>query len=237
MKTGTFPCKPIDNRQLLIFHAVARTGDFAQAARWLGLRHKSAVSRGISRLECDLGVRLVTRHHDRNTLTEAGRMLLPCAEGIFRAMDDIRQRLAAWPNEVRASERLARQARQPGKPGEPLPKLPPGAPLRRFEVINSQQLLAFRTLAQSLSFTETGRELNLTQSAVTHEMNALERDLGIRLVSRLSLRRGGNTLTPAGEQLLRHAKVILREMELVWQDVATDVAVPVPADGDAKAER
>lgn len=76
--------------------------------------------------------------------------------------------------------------------------------------IDSRQLHAFFTLARTGSFTQSARELFLTQSAVSHSIKALETDMGCRLFDRV-----GKTvmLTQAGEQLLPHAERVLREME------------------------
>ena len=75
--------------------------------------------------------------------------------------------------------------------------------------LDSRQLRAFAVLARTGSFTQTAHELHLTQSAISHAMKALERDIGCRLLDRL-----GKTvaLTQAGEQLLMHAEKILSEM-------------------------
>jgi DNA-binding transcriptional LysR family regulator len=76
--------------------------------------------------------------------------------------------------------------------------------------LDSRQLRAFCTLARTNSFTQTARELHLTQSAVSHSMKALEHDVGCRLLHRLGKK---IVLTQAGEQLLHHAVKILQEME------------------------
>lgn len=75
--------------------------------------------------------------------------------------------------------------------------------------LGSRQLLAFTTLARTRSFTQAGRELYLTQSAISHAVKALEDDLGCRLVDRLDKE---IHLTPAGEHLLHHAEKILQDM-------------------------
>jgi DNA-binding transcriptional LysR family regulator len=77
-------------------------------------------------------------------------------------------------------------------------------------LLDSRQLLAFATLARRGSFTLTAKEIFLTQSAVSHTIKGLERDLGARLFDRVGKR---VHLTQAGEQLLQHADRILREME------------------------
>jgi hypothetical protein len=43
--------------------------------------------------------------------------------------------------------------------------------------IDSRQLRAFICLARSGSFTQAGRELHLTQSAISHAIKSLENDL------------------------------------------------------------
>ena len=75
--------------------------------------------------------------------------------------------------------------------------------------LDSRQLRAFVALARTGSFTRTGRELHLSQSAVSHSLKALEEDLKCRLFERT-----GRTvrLTSAGEELLVHAEKIVAEM-------------------------
>lgn len=75
--------------------------------------------------------------------------------------------------------------------------------------LDSRQLRAFATLARTGSFTTTGRELFLSQSAISHSMRALEEDVGCRLFDRVGKK---VSLTLAGEQLLHHAEKILAEM-------------------------
>ncbi len=76
-------------------------------------------------------------------------------------------------------------------------------------LLDSRQVRAFCVLARTGSFTQTARELHLTQSGISHSMKALERDVGCRLLDRLGKK---VVLTQAGEQLLHHAEKILEEM-------------------------
>jgi DNA-binding transcriptional LysR family regulator len=76
--------------------------------------------------------------------------------------------------------------------------------------LDSRQIRTFCLLARTGSFTAAARELHLTQSAVSHSMKALEREIGCRLLDRLGKK---VVLTQAGEQLLHHAQRILQEME------------------------
>jgi DNA-binding transcriptional LysR family regulator len=84
-------------------------------------------------------------------------------------------------------------------------------------ILDSRKLLAFATLARVCSFTQAARELNLTQSAVSHAIKGLERDLGVRLFERMGRK---VTITAAGRQLLQHTDVILAEMEHARADLA-----------------
>jgi LysR family transcriptional regulator, low CO2-responsive transcriptional regulator len=75
--------------------------------------------------------------------------------------------------------------------------------------LDSRQLRAFSVLARTGSFTQTARELHITQSGISHSMKALESEIGCRLLDRLGKK---VVLTQAGEQLLHHSKKILQEM-------------------------
>ena len=83
--------------------------------------------------------------------------------------------------------------------------------------LDAKQLRAFTKLAQTGSFTLAARELNLSQSAVSHSMKALEEDVGCRLLDRMGKK---VLLTQAGEQLLHHAEKILAEMSATREALA-----------------
>lgn len=86
-----------------------------------------------------------------------------------------------------------------------------------MELLDSRQLRAFQELARQGSFTAAARSLNLTQSAISHSIKALEGSLDATLFERL-----GKTvrLTRAGESLLPHADRILSRMERAQEDLA-----------------
>jgi DNA-binding transcriptional LysR family regulator len=84
-------------------------------------------------------------------------------------------------------------------------------------ILDSRKLLAFATLARVGSFTQAAKEMGLTQSAVSHAIKALERDLGCRLFDRMGRM---VTITPAGRQLLGHTDIILTEMQTARDDMA-----------------
>jgi len=75
--------------------------------------------------------------------------------------------------------------------------------------IDSRQLRAFASLARTGSFTVTATELHLTQSAISHSMKALEREMACRLLDKMNKK---IVLTEAGEALLVHVERILAEM-------------------------
>lgn len=85
------------------------------------------------------------------------------------------------------------------------------------ELLDSRQLRAFRVLARTGSFTQTARELHITQSGISHSMNALEADIGCSLLDRLGKK---VVLTQAGEHLLQHTEKILQEMSLARESLA-----------------
>jgi LysR family transcriptional regulator, low CO2-responsive transcriptional regulator len=77
--------------------------------------------------------------------------------------------------------------------------------------IDSRQIRAFASLARTGSFTLAAKELHLTQSAISHSMKALEREVGCRVLDKLGKK---VVLTEAGEALLVHVERILAEMTL-----------------------
>jgi len=83
--------------------------------------------------------------------------------------------------------------------------------------IDSQQLQAFAILARNGSFTQTARELFLTQSAISHSIKALESDVGCRLLDRVGRK---VTLTQAGEHLLSHAERVLADLRNAREGLA-----------------
>jgi len=78
------------------------------------------------------------------------------------------------------------------------------------ETIDSRQILAFCTLVQTGSFTETARVLNLTQSAISHSVKNLESDLRCQLVTRTGRK---INITEDGEDLYKDAQSILNQMQ------------------------
>jgi DNA-binding transcriptional LysR family regulator len=77
-------------------------------------------------------------------------------------------------------------------------------------------LRVLRAIAELGSFTAAAAELGYTQSAVSRQIAALERESGATLFDR---RPGGARLTKNGLILLRHARVVLDEIDLAQREL------------------
>src|SRR5215813_6063190 len=74
--------------------------------------------------------------------------------------------------------------------------------------LNLDQLRAFVEVVERGSFTAAAKDLNLTQPAVTHQVQELERRFQVTLVERFGKRA---YLTQAGEKLIVHARQLLED--------------------------
>ena len=72
-------------------------------------------------------------------------------------------------------------------------------------MLDSRRLLTFGEVARRRSFSRAAEALALTQPAVSQQVAALERQLGVRLLDRGP---GGPTVTEAGALLLAHADAV-----------------------------
>jgi DNA-binding transcriptional LysR family regulator len=71
--------------------------------------------------------------------------------------------------------------------------------------LDPRRLLTFREVVRQGSFSKAGEALSLTQPAVSQQVAALERQLGLQLLDRGP---GGPTPTEAGALLLAHAEAV-----------------------------
>lgn len=78
-----------------------------------------------------------------------------------------------------------------------------------MELLDTRQLLAFKTIVDAGGFTKAARQLHLTQSALSHQIKTLENQLQTRVFARVGKR---VVLTQAGEALLRYANPILQQL-------------------------
>ena len=93
----------------------------------------------------------------------------------------------------------------------------------RRKIPSPMMLQAFEASARSLSFTDAARTLNLTQSAISHQILGLEQYLGVQLFERVRKRL---QLTPAGQSLLLHLTPALDALETTLRDAMA--AQPLP---------
>jgi DNA-binding transcriptional LysR family regulator len=87
-------------------------------------------------------------------------------------------------------------------------------------MLNPRRLVVLRELADRGSFTAAAEALSYTQSAISQQISALERETGATLIERDRKRAG---LTEAGEILLAHADAILGRMAHAEQELAAYV--------------
>jgi LysR family cyn operon transcriptional activator len=85
------------------------------------------------------------------------------------------------------------------------------------------QLRTFREVAEALSFTRAAQKLNMTQSAVSHQIKALERELGEPLFIRA---KGGVRLTDSGQLAHSYAERILEEADALRERIRGDEHEP-----------
>lgn len=77
--------------------------------------------------------------------------------------------------------------------------------------MNTQQLESFIQVAENLNFARAAEVLNITQSAVSRQINSLETELGTKLFNRSTR---SVSLTPAGISFLDDAKNVLKKLQL-----------------------
>ncbi|GLF98493.1 LysR family transcriptional regulator [Streptomyces yaizuensis] len=81
--------------------------------------------------------------------------------------------------------------------------------------MNLAQCAAFVAIADTGSFTHAAKALSVSQSAVSHAISGLEKDLGVALMKRS---RSGVEFTDVGQRILTHARAIVLGRELIRQE-------------------
>ena len=76
---------------LRVFHAVAKHGGYARAAREELFISQPAVSKHVQALEEEVGAKLFSRVGKRLELTEAGALVLQCAEQMQLLTEETRR--------------------------------------------------------------------------------------------------------------------------------------------------
>src|SRR3954462_7365165 len=84
-------------------------------------------------------------------------------------------------------------------------------------MLDARRMKVLKEVAAQGSFSAAAEALSFTQSAVSQQVAALERESGAKLVER---RARGIRLTPAGEALVTHADAILARLDDAEQELA-----------------
>ena len=89
------------------------------------------------------------------------------------------------------------------------------------------QLECFIAVAEHLNFSRASEELKITQPAVSHQIKALEKELGVKLFQRTSK---NVALTPEGFAFLPDAGIILKTAASARERLGSRKQQPVPLD-------
>ncbi len=84
--------------------------------------------------------------------------------------------------------------------------------------ITLAQLRAVVTVAERASFTDAATDLGISQSAVSHAVLGLEKEVGGRLLRR----EGGVELTVLGHRVVKHARAVLASVSALESEVRQD---------------
>ncbi|MFN8642890.1 MAG: LysR family transcriptional regulator [Candidatus Binatia bacterium] len=103
-----------------------------------------------------------------------------------------------------------RQAQPQAADGAAIEAAAPAVVERRRADLDARLLRTFVTIVDVRSFTRAGRRLGLSQSAISQQVAAQERQLGVKLLVRSGT---GVRPTPAGELLLHYARQILAKVD------------------------
>src|ERR671929_970150 len=88
-------------------------------------------------------------------------------------------------------------------------------------MLDARRVLTFRAVARESSFSRAAAALHRSQPAVSHQVAALEREVGTELLVR---GRAGAAPTPAGELLLEHADALAARLDLAGTQMDALVA-------------
>jgi len=92
--------------------------------------------------------------------------------------------------------------------------------------LSLSHLRAFQALVTTGSFTEAGKALRVSQSAISHGVSALESALDLKLIESRSRHARTITLSDAGREVLSQATEILSRVEAL--QLFADEFKPLP---------
>jgi len=152
-----------------IFARVVDEGGITAAARALGLP-KSAVSQAVSRLERELGVRLLNRSSRATTVTEAGAILHRRAAPALRALEDASVEVVDAQGPLRGRVRMTAPVEVATRLLEPH--------LSRFMALHPGVRLELTLTSHVLDLAEEGIDLAVRGGPV-HDEGLVARNLGV----------------------------------------------------------
>ncbi|MGH1472111.1 MAG: LysR family transcriptional regulator [Cellvibrionaceae bacterium] len=85
------------------------------------------------------------------------------------------------------------------------------------------RLMTFTVVAQKKSFTEAAKHLQISKSAVSQQVTALESELGVRLINRTTREL---SLTAVGSKLLERCTVLQDQLSLIFNDLSASGLSP-----------
>jgi len=96
-------------------------------------------------------------------------------------------------------------------------------------MIDIVKLKTFLRAAESLSFSETAKQLHLSQPTISNQIKVLERELGVKLFTRtntgLQLTEGGRLLLPWAHRLLNDSNNLQAMMASIQGDVLGELRI------------
>jgi DNA-binding transcriptional LysR family regulator len=226
----------MDLNLVSMFVRVVDSGSFTAAASQLGLR-KSSVSRGVARLEEDLGVKLIHRTTRRLNLTEAGAAYFARVREVTSGIDEASAEIREMGKEPRGTVRVTAV----GDTGALLAELAAKF-VRRYPKIKIEFVLTSRAVdlvAEGIDLAIRGGVLR-DSSLIAHKIAATPLAL---FASPSYLRRRGTPKTL--RELSEHDCVLYRPEggRNLWRldgpkgEVSVEVTGPIGADDLAFAAR
>lgn len=184
----------LNTRHLRTFREVALRNQVKAAAENIFLT-QSAVTQAIAKLESITGAQLFSRRHNGMFATDAGELFL--------------QRTQRFLNYLTSGLSTARRIGE--KVDNHLPA-PHGEPH-----LSNAQLRALFALQHNSSYSAAARQMGVSQPAVHRAAKEMQSALNLRLFEHTS---HGLSLTRAGGQFCRYARLAQRELELAFQELA-----------------
>lgn len=182
-------------RAMRAIQAVSRHGSTARAAEAMHLS-QPAVARAVLDFEKACGLALFVRGARGMSPTSPGAALAARIDTLFSPLSSA------------AAEAYA---------AEPISSRSTRASERFSSVITSSQLAALIAIAHGGTEAAAAATLGVSQPAIHTALRDLEQLLNIRLFFKLT---SGTRLTPAGEAVLRRAKLAVAEISAMEQDIA-----------------